>query len=62
MDGERGRFFAARYCIDWSWAHDVFSEGKLPLGIHLLPLINLSDLEHIGDLPSLPESFEMAQV
>ncbi|EER07733.1 hypothetical protein Pmar_PMAR029022 [Perkinsus marinus ATCC 50983] len=37
------------------------TQGKLPLGIHLLPLINLSDLEHIGDLPSLPESFEMAQ-
>ncbi|KAF4669484.1 hypothetical protein FOZ61_003988 [Perkinsus olseni] len=36
-------------------------EGKLPLGIHLLPLIDLDDLERMGDLPSLPESFEMAQ-
>ncbi|KAF4691501.1 hypothetical protein FOZ60_015364 [Perkinsus olseni] len=36
-------------------------EGKLPLGLHLLPLIDLDDLERMGDLPSLPESFEMAQ-
>ncbi|KAF4708046.1 hypothetical protein FOZ63_002887, partial [Perkinsus olseni] len=36
-------------------------EGRLPLGLHLLPLIDLDDLERMGDLPSLPESFEMAQ-
>ncbi|KAF4673245.1 hypothetical protein FOL47_010782 [Perkinsus chesapeaki] len=35
--------------------------GKLPLGIHLLPLIDLKDLEGIGDLPSIPETFELAQ-